>query len=159
MLREEACPMPVVRRKRHHVAFVHELAADLVPRNHASNKVGSLIYDLRVLRVEHQTEPLRSGRANDVAVAEVQTEKLRIVRRRDVHRRRRLPTARTQRPRPSRVARRAPISHRLARDAEATGDLAVVQTRCDEVEGRLTNRTTMHEHMFALTADVSRLLR
>jgi hypothetical protein len=68
-----------------HPAFVGQDLADAVVLEAALEESGRLVEDFYITRVEIEPEPPGPSEAHYVAVAKVETEKLRVVRNIEVH--------------------------------------------------------------------------
>jgi hypothetical protein len=153
VLREQAGRVDVMDVQDHRGATIGVHAADAVRREAATQERVGVGDDLRVAGVEREAELLRAGHLGDVAVAQVQAEQLRVVTRVERNRGGRTPAAWTARTRVGPSQRPAHVAHRLPREAEPTGYLAVVDAGRDQVVSRLTERRGMHEHAFADASD------
>ena len=146
--------MLVVHAQHDRGASVREYVSRAVAGEAPSQQRGRLFHDVGIRRVQREPQPLGPRPGGDVAVSEVETEQLGVVVRREGDPAHRLPAPlASDRQCRARVSWMAPVADRRARNAEPASDLAVVDSRGDELEGCGAEGAVVHEHMFAQEAD------
>jgi hypothetical protein len=156
VLGEQAREVTVVDGENHHTLAARD-PCDAIAGEAAAQKRLGLVDDRDMPSVEEDAQTLCARESCDMAVAEVEPEQLGVVGRREADRASWAPAARAGLAEVGRrrdVPRASPVADRRAGDAEAAGDLAIVDSRGDELDRCCVDRLPVHEHMFAFGSDV-----
>ena len=156
VLREEAGEVSAVEADDRGRALPGRKPADTVCWETAAEEGLGVSDDLAVAGVQEDPQPIAAAGTDDVSIAEIEAEKLRVVPLRKHNRlARRAPASWTDRSErlSGLILHATPVAHCRPRHCEASRHLAVVLPLLDEGERVFPDLVGMHERMFAPASD------